>query len=796
MRSLALGKRGPFRWLSILIGVLIVTSTLSITPALTQSDSRLFPETGKTVKGLFLTYWNEHGGLPQQGYPISEEMQEKSDTNGKTYTVQYFERAVFEAHPDNQAPYNVLLSLLGNFRYKQQYPNGAPAQKPNAEQGSILFPETGKRVGGIFLDYWQKNGGLPQQGYPISDEFQERSPLDGKTYTVQYFERAVFEAHTQNQPPFNVLLSQLGTFRYKDKYVAQNLTLDQFYDRVFSDIGLRDPENFTAVGLPRSYKPDFHNDKLADVSDAYLHETYALERKYLQQLGTYDLNKQTAKHTISTAALTWYLNDAIQGEEFMYHEYTLNPVYGVHIGLHDLMVEYQPLTDAQDAQAYIARLEAFPARIDGILEQMKLREQKGIFMPVWMIDSAVGQMRGMISGSAKSSDFYETFARKVGALGNISSADKQTLYAAVEKAVNDKVYPAYRKLIDYLNTIRSKGRSTDGVWDLPNGDAYYRYMVRHHTGTAMTPEEVHNLGLREVTRIQGEIRQALDALGHKNLSLQAGIQAVAQAAGFYRTDTEAGKQEVLNAFRAIIDRAQNNISSQFDLKPKAPVEVRAVPVEQQATAPGGYYFAPSVDGTRPGVFYANLGIPSYAKYNMPTLAYHEAVPGHHFQLSVQVELQGVPLFQKASIFPLPTSFVEGWGLYAEKLASEAGFYKDDPHGNIGRLKAELFRASRLVVDTGIHWKRWTRQQAIDYMDQANATSGGAYTGEVNRYIAWPGQALAYKVGELKILDLREQARTKLGSKFNIKEFHNIVLGSGSLPLSVLEQAVGQYVGSK
>ena len=796
MRTMALDKRGPMRWFSLVMGVLLISSTLSVAPAQTQADSRLFPETGKTVKGLFLAYWDGHGGLAQQGFPISDEMQEKSDTDGKTYTVQYFERAVFEAHPDNKPPFNVLLSLLGNFRYKQQYPGGATAQKPNTAQGSLLFPETGKRLGGIFLEYWQKNGGLAQQGYPISDEFQERSALDGKVYTVQYFERAVFEAHPDNKSPFNVLLSQLGTFRYRDKYLTQNLTLDQFYEKVFLDIGLRDPENFTAIGLPRSFKPDFRNDTLANVSDAFLRETYALDRRLLQQLGTFDPKKQTAKQAISTAALAWYLNDAIQGEEFMYHDYTLNPTYGAQIGLHDLMVEYQPLTDAQDAQAYIDRLEAFPARIEGILEQMRLREQKGIFMPGWMIDSAAGQIRGLAPSNVKSSDFYETFARKVGALGNISSADKQTFYAAVERAVSDKVNPAYRKLADYLSSIRSKGRSTDGVWDLPNGEAYYRYLGRHHTGTNMTPEEIHNLGLREVARIQGEIRQALDALGYKNLSWQEGIQAVMQDAGFFSTSTEAGKQEVLSTYRTIISRAQNSLSSQFDLRPKAPVEVRAVPVEQQASAPGGYYFTPSVDGTRPGVFYANLGLPNYPKYNMATLAYHEAVPGHHFQLSVQAELQGVPLFQKSGVFPFPTAFVEGWGLYAEKLASEAGFYKEDPKGNIGRLKSELFRASRLVVDTGIHWKKWSRQQAINYMDEANGTSGGVYTGEVNRYISWPGQALAYKVGELEILDLREQARTKLGSKFNIKEFHNTVLGSGSLPLSVLEQAVLQYVGSK
>jgi uncharacterized protein (DUF885 family) len=796
MKTLPRINRAAGRWLSVILACVIATTMLPAGPVRMQSDSRLFPETGKTVRGLFLAYWNEHGSLAQQGFPISEEMQERSDTDGKTYTVQYFERAVFEAHPENAAPYNVLLSLLGNFRYKEQYPNGAPNQKASTQSNARLFPETGKHLGGTFLTYWNEHGGLAQQGFPVSEEFQEKSPLDGKTYTVQYFERAVFEAHPENQPPYNVLLSQLGTFQYGAKYAAANLTLDQFYDKVFYDIGLRDPENFTSLGLPRSLKPDLRNDRLTNVSDAYLHQTYALERQFRQQLGKYDFKQQTPKQQISTGTLAWYLDDAIMGEEFMYHDYTLNPMYGAQVILHDLMTILHPLTDKRDAEDYVTRLQAFGPRIDGVLEQMRLREQKGIFMPAWMIDEAIGQMRGMTPANVKSSDFYTIFTGKVGALNNISSGDKQTLYAAAEKAITDDVYPAYRKLIDYLSGIRSRGRTTDGVWDLPNGDAYYRYLVHHHTGTDTSPEEIHNLGLREVARIQGEIRKALDDLGYKNMGLREGMQAATQAAGFYQTGTPSGKQEVLDAFKSIIDRAKNNLSSQFDLVPKVPLEVRAVPAAQEAGSPGGYYFQPSLDGTRPGIFYANLGRPTYPKYNMATLAYHEAIPGHHFQLGTQVELQNVPLFQRASVFPLPTSYVEGWALYAEKLAGEAGFYRDDSYGNIGKLRAELFRATRLVVDTGIHWKHWSRQQAIDYMDEANGTAGGAYTGEVERYIAWPGQALAYKIGELKILELREQARTQLGGKFNIKEFHNAVLGSGSLPLPVLAKAVEQYISSK
>ncbi|MDQ6693951.1 MAG: DUF885 domain-containing protein, partial [Chloroflexota bacterium] len=313
----------------------------------------------------------------------------------------------------------------------------------------------------------------------------------------------------------------------------------------------------------------------------------------------------------------------------------------------------------------------------------------------------------------------------------------------------------------------------------------------HHTNSSMTPEQVYNLGLSEVTRVQGELRQALQAQGIDAPTLVAGMQQVVQASGVYHTDTQAGRQQVLDAFRAIIDRSSSAVAPYFDLKPKAQLQIRGV-----NAGAGGYYVQPALDGSRPGVFYANLSQQVYPKYAMPTLAYHEAVPGHHFQLAAQIELTSLPLFQRAAIFAFPTAFVEGWALYAEELAGEIGLYKDDPYGNIGRLKAELFRASRLVVDTGIHLKRWTREQAIAYMDEANGTQGGAYTGEVDRYIAWPGQALAYKTGELKILALREQAKSALGSKFEIKSFHDVVLGNGTVPLPTLELAVNLFIAGK
>ncbi|MDQ3705910.1 MAG: DUF885 domain-containing protein [Chloroflexota bacterium] len=762
--------------------------------AYVQSDSRTFPETGKTVKGRFLTYWNEHGGLPQQGYPISGEMQEKSDTDGRTYTVQYFERAVFEHHPENAAPNDVLLSLLGNFVYKQKYPNGAPAQKPNTSAGSQLFQQTGKRVGGLFLDYWQKHGGLAQQGYPISDEFTEKSALDGKTYTVQYFERAVFEHHPENQPPFNVLLSQLGTFRYQARYSATNanLTLDQFYEKAFQDILLRDPELFSALGLPKSYYPDFRHNQLTNLSDEYTHQTYALMKQTLDRLRAYDKKTQTPKQQVSTGILEWWLDDTLRGEEFMYHEYIINPIYGAAYGLYDLMVNLQSIANKQDAEDYIARLEQFDTRFDQLIEALKLRDQRGLHMPKWLAQASLGQIRSALSDNATSSAYYTAFRSRVEALGNVSAAEKEALYASARNAIEGTVNPAYRKLIDYVSTLVNKGRSTDGVWALPNGDAYYRWIVRRHTNTDMTPEEIHNLGLKEVARIRGEIRAALDALGHKNPDLKAAMNEAARASGAYATNTQAGRDDILNAFRNAITEAEKNISGQFDVKPKARLEVRAV---EGGGGSGAYYVPPAVDGSRPGVFYVNLGRPSYNKYEVPTLAYHEGVPGHHFQLGIQTELQNVPMFQKSG-YPMFTSYAEGWALYAEKLMYEAGAYKNDPYGNLGRLQAELFRAARLVVDTGIHYKRWNASQANAYMDETLFFPPGGYSNEVNRYIMWPGQALSYKVGELRILEVRQRAKDALGSKFNIKEFHNVLLQNGGMPLPVLELAVENYIAGK
>jgi uncharacterized protein (DUF885 family) len=572
--------------------------------------------------------------------------------------------------------------------------------------------------------------------------------------------------------------------------------LDAFFESATMEYVLRNPELFTDVGFPASYKPDYRQNTLTDLTDDFTAGTYGWVRNTLSRLRAYGRAGQSPGHELSYDIMEWSLDDLARSEAFMYNEFPLNLITGAQIGIQDTMTNLHPLTNKQEADDYITRLGLFDEKFEGALEAMRAREAKDYFLSKWMMSVMVNQMGDFISVDAKENALYTVFKARVEPLSNISAEEKEALYAGVEKEINTSVYPIYRKMIVYFEETLPKGRDTDGVWALPNGDEYYKWALRHHTTTDMTPEEVHQLGLKEVARVQGEIRAILDRLGYEGVGYKEAISQVEEASGVHHLNSDQAKEAFLEEFRQIISRAETSLGDQFDVKPKVGVEVRAVPPYREQNSAGGSYVQPSLDGTRKGVFYVNLARQFFPRYEMPTLAYHEAVPGHHFQLAVQTELEGVPTFRRAIVFPLFTGYVEGWGLYAERLAADSGLYKDDPYGDLGRLKAELFRSARLVVDTGIHYKHWTQQQANKYMDDTLAAPPGAYGGEVARYIGWPGQACAYKIGEIRITELRERARTELGDKFNIKEFHNVVLKNGAVPLDVLEKLVEEYIVAK
>ena len=348
-------------------------------------------------------------------------------------------------------------------------------------------------------------------------------------------------------------------------------------------------------------------------------------------------------------------------------------------------------------------------------------------------------------------------------------------------------------MIAYYEKLLPKTKGNHGVWALPDGAAFYAWSVKQHTTTDMTPDQVHALGVSEVARIEAEMDAILRAEGLAEGTVGARVKQLGQRPEQLYPDSDAGRTQILADYQAIIDEIDRGLTPYFDVRPKGGVKVERVPVFREKTAPGAYYNPPAFDGSRPGIFYANLrNVAEIQKFGMRTLAYHEAIPGHHFQTSIQQELTGVPTFRKVLPF---TAFSEGWALYAERLAWEIGYQKQ-PLDNLGRLQAEMFRAVRLVVDTGMHHKRWTREQAIEYMTAKTGMPETDVVAEIERYLVMPGQALAYKVGMNKILSLREQAKAQLGEKFDLKRFHNLVLTGGDMPLTLLEQRVDAWIAQE
>ena len=571
-------------------------------------------------------------------------------------------------------------------------------------------------------------------------------------------------------------------------------SINHFYEKIFIEYALEDPEILSQLRILEGMGINFHNDDLTDISNArVLNLKKKVDWNY-KTLLEYNREKLSKEQQLSYDILKWFLDDAVRREEFMYHDYIITQLQGVHMDLPDFMVNVHQINCKEDAENYIARLSKFDTKFEQLLEQLVIREQKEIIPPRFAVEKALKQTQEFIKDSAQKNILFTSFVSRTEVIKSLSAEEKTDLQQKALAEINKTVYPAYRSLEKYLVKLVDKSTAVDGAWKLPNGDKWYAFQLRSNTTTDMTPEEVYQLGVSEVDRIEKEMRAILDSIGVPDTgSVGSILDYFAKETKFLYPDDATGKAQCLKDYQTIIDNIDENLENIFDIRPKMGVKVEAVPEFKQNGAPGAYYNAPAMDGTRPGIFYANMrSMAEIPKFGMRTLSYHEAIPGHHFQIAIQQELTGVPTFRKVLPF---TAYAEGWALYAERLAWEYGFQKD-PYNNLGRLQGEIFRAVRLVVDVGIHHKRWTREQAIDYMIEKTGMPEGDVVAEIERYIVWPGQACAYKVGQLKILQLREYAKKELGDKFSIKEFHNVVLKNGSMPLSILEEVVKDYVKSK
>lgn len=604
-----------------------------------------------------------------------------------------------------------------------------------------------------------------------------------------------------------LILLLIGIFWLINLIWFRPFNIKHFYDKVFVELAIDSPELTTSMGIPVLY--DRSKDELDDISDAKQWESFNKMKDDYETLMSYDFESQSEENKLNTKILAFYLKGLKDGEPFFYHGYPVNQMGGIQNGLPSLMESAHKLRNKSDAEAYISRLSKFDTKFEQLIENLKIAENKGIIPPKFVIKRVVDEMKGFIGtrmetedssmvsdaimSPVKSNILYTNFELKIDKLDKLSPEQKTKYKKQVEEEIGKTVFVAYQNLIDYFEQLDEKATTDDGVWKLPNGEAYYRYQLKQSTTTDLDPEEVHQIGLSEVARIKSEMKDILLTEGYADTTKTLGaiIQELNKEERFLFPNTDEGRQMVLDEYDRILFEISAGLDNAFDVRPKAGLEVKRVPEFKEDGSAGAYYNRPAIDGSRGGTFYANLrNVHESVKFGMKTLAYHEGIPGHHFQIAIQSELEGVPIFRTIGLF---TAYVEGWALYSEQLAWELGFYKNDPFGNLGRLQAEMFRAVRLVVDTGIHYKKWTREEAIDYMVSNTGMTTTEVTTEIERYIVWPGQACAYKIGMMKILELRERAKNKLGNQFELKEFHNVVLKNGAVPLDILDEIVEDYI---
>jgi len=566
----------------------------------------------------------------------------------------------------------------------------------------------------------------------------------------------------------------------------QPWSVDHLYARVFLKYVLRHPQLVTQLGVPLP----IGRDRLDDYSPAGEAADLAMARENLDRLHRFDRSKMSKEAQLSYDVMEWFLKDAVAAAEFNHDNYPLNQLFGFQSNLPDFMLSTQPLRTPGDAANYVRRVAAFGPAIDQTIERLKVRDQKGVVPPRFVLREVKDEMERFSGKAPKENVLYTHFATRIDSISGLDAKRRDALRARLESEIQKVVIPGYGKMIAFVEAQEAHATDDDGVWKLPNGDAFYDYSLRHHTTSSLPADTLHAIGLSEVQRLQAQMILLMDRSKVAKGAFAARMFAMRKDPRFGFPPGDSGRAEILAGYQAILDEASRRCDTLFDVRPKGRLAVQRIPEFKEVTSPGAYYNSPAMDGSRPGVFFANLRDPAETRRpDMRTLAFHEGIPGHHFQLTIAQELKGVPFFRKVLPF---TAYAEGWALYAERLGMENGFHHD-AYDSLGGMQAELFRAVRLVVDTGIHRDHWTRRQAIDYMVANTGMDTSAVVSEIERYIVLPGQACAYKVGQLEILRLRQHAMERLGPRFDIKKFHDEVLTHGALPLTLLERVIDEWI---
>jgi uncharacterized protein (DUF885 family) len=576
------------------------------------------------------------------------------------------------------------------------------------------------------------------------------------------------------------------------------LTFNTLLDRQAVYEAVHHPQLLTMIGIIDGTWFDFHSDKL----DAYSLDDRARAfdrlRGYEAEVRTWDRAKLSPKDQLSYDYVLWLYDRTLDDARYPWlgadrKVYPVNQAFGEQRDLPNFVLTQHAITNLKLARHYVERLRALGTVIDAINGDITRQEKAGVVAPDFIIAASVEQMRTLIAAAPDKNPLVTNLTDKTASLGDVADA-RGALIGEATAVVKDNVYPAYRRLIAREEAILPHAGHDAGLWRLKSGGAYYADQLKLLTSTDMTPDEIHAFGLKEVQRITGELDIALKAVGLANGAVGERIDTLMADPRFLFKNTDDDRAKMLATYKRLLDRVHGLLPLYFAHVPTLPLDVERVPPFAEKGSAGAYYQQPSLDGSRPGVFFANLrNTGETPEWAMPTLAYHEGIPGHHLQIATALEITDLPLLRRVSFLP---AYGEGWALYAEHLAYDIGLYKGSPYGNIGRLQAELFRAVRLVVDTGMHAKHWSREQAISYMQTTTGMAPSDVKAEIERYVVWPGQACSYKIGMKTILSLREKARESLGPKFDLKEFHKVVLENGALPLWLLQKNVDHWLAEK
>ena len=570
-----------------------------------------------------------------------------------------------------------------------------------------------------------------------------------------------------------------------DHYLAKELTMSL----------LDSPEFMTYVGIFDKYNAFLkHNQKLSIRTLEDGDDDYQDSLDHLSMLQSYDPSKLSDIQKVTQKiAIFDTENNINEFKNFRYHSYPFNQIGGNHLGLVEFMTDTHPVRDYREASDYIKRVEKFDDSLGEDLIWLEEQKKLGIFAPKYVFDHVIAQLNDLIAYEDSDNPLMQVFMRKVDAL-EIDQGQSDELKAALSSVIASEVKAGFQSILDFFEANYEYANKDHGVWSLPNGDAYYAARLRSYTTTDYTAEEIHQIGLSEVDRIGARMKEIFVELGYDvNKPVGEMMNDLNENPDFLYADTPDRKEIVVADYNQMVKEAEEDVRPYFARFPKSPVEVRAIPEYSEQTAAGGYYQAPALDGSRPGVFYANLyDIKQTPTFGMRTLTFHEAVPGHHFQIALNQENEDLTMYRKMGY--RTSAFTEGWALYSEQLAVEVGMTKN-LYDELGVLQSEMFRANRLVVDTGMHFKRWTREEAMAYMKKTTGMSDTEVRVEIERYIVWPGQATSYKMGMLKILELRKKAKDALGKKFDIREFHTVVLDQGIVPLFILEDIIDEWIAT-